>query len=103
MSDPDIKIDMLGGNCPVQAEGTVNGVPFYFRARGERWTFSAGEDPVAICCGDAPGFHYEEPYGANKYDAGWMSESEAEDFLRAAAWKYQAFARRTTKTDGDGA
>mgnify|MGYP001570443230 CR=1 FL=1 len=27
----------LGGNCPVQAEGTINGHGFYFRSRGEYW------------------------------------------------------------------
>lgn len=87
-SHPKLQIDMIGGNCPVQAEGTVNGVPFYFRARGQRWTFSAGQDPVAICTGRSGGFHYEEPYGAEKYDAGWMSEEEADGFIRAAAQRF---------------
>lgn len=28
------------GNCPVQAEGTIDGFPFYFRARGGSWKLS---------------------------------------------------------------
>ena len=33
-----LMIDWCGGNCPVQAEGKINGKPFYFRARGECWS-----------------------------------------------------------------
>ena len=41
-----LKIDMLGGNCPVQAEGTIDGRPFYFRARGQSWSMGIGGDVV---------------------------------------------------------
>lgn len=81
----NIVIDQLGGCCPVQAEGTVNGSPFYFRARGMGWTFSVGEDPVEVCCGYSEGFHYEEEYGDGPYAAGWMSEDEARAFIAKAA------------------
>lgn len=37
-----IIIDSFGGNCPVQAEGTIDGKPFYFRARGSSWSMSIG-------------------------------------------------------------
>jgi hypothetical protein len=80
---PEIKIDMLGGNCPVQAFGTVNGKPFYFRARGEHWSMSIG----GVDCIGAPEWHYEEPFGTWP-EAGWMSEEQAEQFLRAAAERY---------------
>ena len=40
------------GTSPVQAEGTINGHLFYFRARHDEWTFSISEssriDPVDI-------------------------------------------------------
>ena len=42
-----IIIDSFGGNCPVQAEGTIDGKPFYFRARGSSWSMSIGGDDVA--------------------------------------------------------
>ena len=34
------------GACPVQAEGTVDGLPFYFRARGGEWTLSVAATPA---------------------------------------------------------
>ena len=39
----------IGGYCPCQADGTINGNPFYFRARHGKWTLDIvkpGEDPV---------------------------------------------------------
>lgn len=64
-------INWLGGNCPVQAEGTFDGVPFYFRARGASVTCDVGEwtwiGPV-----------YEWP------DAGWISEDTARAFIDEA-------------------
>lgn len=77
-----IEITLIGGNCPVQAEGTVNGVPFYFRARGKRWSMSIGGQPV----GD-PAWYYEEAYG-DDYEAGWMPVEMAETFLRLAARRW---------------
>lgn len=41
-----LHIEWLGGNCPVQSEGTVDGKPFYFRARGEHWSMGIGGEPV---------------------------------------------------------
>lgn len=85
MSERNIIIRYIGGACPVQAEGTVDGIPFYFRARGDEWSMSIGLDPVDVSCGFAPGFHYEEDYGDGPYDAGWMEEDEARAFIEKAA------------------
>ena len=35
-------IHWISGFCPVQAEGSIWGLPLYFRARGERWTIEIG-------------------------------------------------------------
>lgn len=86
MSAPDIQIKWLGGNCPVQAEGTVNGKEFYFRARGDSWSMQIGGEDVV---GD-PEWEYEEDYGEGPYDAGWMTEDEARAFLQQAAELYAA-------------
>lgn len=79
-----LEIDILGGNCPVQAEGLVDGKPFYFRARGCRWSMCIGGEPVS-----APEWKMEEPYGEGPFDAGWMSEDEARGFIdmAVAAWR----------------
>jgi hypothetical protein len=41
-----------GTAAPVQAEGTIDGFPFYFRARHNEWTFAVADgcvpDPVLI-------------------------------------------------------
>lgn len=48
-----IVVKYIGGACPVQAEGTVDGIPFYFRARGNGWSLSIGVDPIGVSCGFA--------------------------------------------------
>lgn len=84
MGDLSISIDYIGGNCPVQAEGHVNGKPFYFRARGERWTMSIGGDDCVM----SPEWFYEEAYGENPYEAGWMPQYVALAMIAKAFEKY---------------
>jgi hypothetical protein len=79
-----LEIEQIGGQCPVQAEGKLDGNEFYFRARGERWTLSVGGADVVA----SPDWHYEESYGESRFDAGWMSKEEALNFLRKAANLY---------------
>ncbi len=78
-------IDTVGGNCPVEAEGTVGGKPFYFRARGEHWTMSIGGEPVM-----KPEWHRRRQYGTRRFDAGWMEWNEAEAFIKESAADYLA-------------
>lgn len=80
MPVPSIAIALIGGNCPVQAEGDINGEPFYFRARGSRWSMEIGGNPVH----GAAEWEYGESYGAWP-DAGWMTEDEARAFIAKAA------------------
>ena len=84
MSEPEIVIETYGGNCPVQADGTVNGKPFYFRARGQRWSMSIGGDDVI----GKPEWYHQEAYGDTEFAAGWMEWEEALTFLRKAAAMY---------------
>jgi hypothetical protein len=79
----EVVITWLGGNCPVQAEGTVDGKPFYFRARGEHWSMGIGGEPVG-----APEWEYEEAYGEWPA-AGWMSTDEARAFIAQAVELYR--------------
>ena len=86
---PTVVIDEIGGSCPVQAEGTIDGVPFYFRSRGARWS-------ISVCATDLmgnPEFYHEEPYGEWP-DAGWISEEEARAFIEESAVRF-AESRRT--------
>lgn len=82
----DIVMEYTCGACPVQAEGTVSGERFYFRARGDRWRIGiGGTDPVFH-----PAWEYGEPYGEpGGLGAGWMDEEEANAFIRKSVelWK----------------
>lgn len=81
MTELRVQIDWLGGNCPVQAEGNINGHPFYFRARGHAWTLE-----ITPYIGDP--WTYIEAYGTEPFAAGWMDESEANDLIFRAAHKW---------------
>jgi hypothetical protein len=112
-----IVIDHLYGNCPVQADGFIDGEPFYFRARGEHWSIEIGpgNTHLVVEAGDAarhnkskdgsheterdahdrvaalPVWRYEEEYGGGKsYVAGWMTEEEARAFIAQAAERWRA-------------
>jgi hypothetical protein len=75
-----VHIAEIGGACPVQAEGTVKGVPFYFRSRWDRWAMHIGADPLA-----AESWVYEELYSGGPMGAGYVSEQEAREFINKAA------------------
>jgi hypothetical protein len=79
------------GVCPVQAEGTIDGHPWYFRARGDIALAVAGigGNAIDVYCGYAPG-HVWRP---NDDDAdaeypGWMSIERAERITREALATY---------------
>ena len=91
MTDPpelNISIAHLGGNCPVQGEGTINGAPFYFRARGRSWRLEVGED--ANC---EPLWYHREWWGDGKYAAGWMPLDTAREMIAKAAALWLAYCR----------
>lgn len=67
---PDLIITRIWGNMPVQAEGTVDGKPFYFRARRDFWEIEVGPE-------DAVERRVERDYA----NAGWMSQDEARQII----------------------
>lgn len=86
MTELNYKIDWIGGNCPVQSEGTFEDESFYFRARGNRWAFYIGNttDPLSN-----PTWTYSESYGKKEFEAGWMSEAQALGFIEKSLRLYQ--------------
>lgn len=86
----NIIIDWLEGNCPVQAEGRICGNSFYFRARGNRWYVEVYEhNDNNIISNPVPNvWKYEESYGTTPFEAGWMTEKEAEGFIIKAITLY---------------
>lgn len=80
----DLVYDTCGGNCPVQAEGTVNGYAFDFRARGEGWTMEVGIPKGNLGWYGVYAWEYEEEYNGPEQDAGWMTVDEAKVFIEKA-------------------
>lgn len=62
------RIEWLSGLAPVQAEGTIAGLPFYFRARHDKWDLSIcakpDGNPVLVQQGWDDGYHSSGPYGS---------------------------------------
>lgn len=112
---PDIHIDGPSGFCPVQAEGTVDGMDVYFRARGEGWELVIAEsDAVGASLGLSPAlYHRICPYGVDGeghpvtaeilqrvhtitnldlvgVDAGWMPHDEARAMIERCLVEYLA-------------
>lgn len=79
-------LDTIGGNCPVQAEGMVDGQPFYFRARGAHWSLDVG--PVETWHGHGC-WSIAREYGTWP-DAGWMPDHEALGFIVEGIAAYRA-------------
>jgi hypothetical protein len=97
---PDICIDTIGGNCPVQAEGEINGWPFYFRARGQHWSLEVAE-PGFQACGEAVWETFVD-YGDEPFAAGWMEEDEARGFIASAAAQFLEWRAAHPEVDGKG-
>jgi hypothetical protein len=101
--DARIQIDDLGGNCPVQAHGLIDGEPFYFRARGEHWSLSIGsddEDPsdIGVYGRDVvgkPRWCHEEKWGFGPFEAGWMPERVARHMIEKGAALFRAANSKT--------
>ena len=78
---PEIIVRDLGGNCPVEAEGWLDGaVPFYFRARGASWSITVGWRAHTDCAG----WEYREAYGTWP-EAGWMDHDDAFRMIQRGA------------------
>lgn len=77
--------------APVQAEGTVDGHPFYFRARHDTWEFAISDDPavdpVAIQS-EEHGFYRTALYPGGPRAASHLPLHVAEALIRRCASEY---------------
>ena len=94
MRDTRIDIECLGGNCPVQAEGScLEGHRFYFRARGDQLQMTitrekTGEHPLTWWPNPDAVWYYSQRYGGG-YAAGWVGEDVAGRFIAWAVDKFE--------------
>ena len=92
----------LDGDAPVQATGTVNDYPFYFRARGNMWRFAVAgvrgdhRDAIRVSTGETTGFLLSRRYGRERDDASILSYELALTFIRRAALAFVAFTSTST-------
>lgn len=87
LEDIGAELTMFGGNCPVQAEGKVDGNYFYFRARGDEWQFHVARTNEEIF--SKPIFYKEQEFGTG-FDASWMDAETALDFITESIAEYRA-------------
>lgn len=77
--------------APVQAEGTVDGHAFYFRARNESWEFAVSADravdPASIQS-EEHGFYRTAVYAGGPSAASYLPLPEAEALIRRCASEY---------------
>lgn len=105
-----VDVIMTSIACPVQLEGSIGGRAFYFRSRGDSWSFTIaalGDDPVWP---EKPAFvrsgYVGEPnptieemikdmengtYDAEKlnYAAGWLDAEEMEEIFMKCLEEYR--------------
>lgn len=85
----DLFVTSIGGMCPTQAEGTMGGNPFYFRARHGHWTLTVvkpGCDAVLPDDRDDVVL-YQDGDDATQ---GWMQEAAVMAILQAATQQVPA-------------
>ena len=92
MRQMNVEMRITSPAAPLQIEGTVDGVPFYFRSRWEEWEFAAGDDPVEIAIdrGTRGGFYRSEGCadGGGAVAASWMTPERAKRIVRRCAAEF---------------
>ena len=91
--DDGLWIRTIGGACPMQADGTMWGCPFYFRARHGEWHFYLSEpgiDPV-----EGPWIHRA---GGWENHNGYMPEAD----VLAIIWNQYVTLAKPPSTSGKG-
>jgi hypothetical protein len=96
----DLDVQVLGGLCPVQGDGLINGHRWYFRARGESWSFEVWAEGVGIPVDPGADLGYELPQEesvfergdeynpGDQFGAGYMPDEDARRFIEESAQKF---------------
>ncbi|NNC16362.1 hypothetical protein HRD49_07705 [Corallococcus exiguus] len=86
----------FGGSCPMQGDGEVDGLPFYFRARWDSWELDIAQpgcdpldvDEAAMARGE--GWRHEEIWPGGPYDAGYMELDDVQRCMDRAVALFRA-------------
>lgn len=87
----NLQFEFTSSLAPVQAEGTVAGRSFYFRARGDSWQFTVaeheGDDPARL--GEQDVARRDAWYRSGKlpgaFEASWMPLDQATALIHECA------------------
>ena len=83
-------VDGVGGNCPVQGEGWIGGLPFFFRARHDSWSISISKtpdgDPIDVRFGKTPGWTRTRTWSCADLPDGDPGRNEDCDHIHCAGW-----------------
>ena len=82
----------MGGYCPIEIEGTIDGVPFVLRDENET---------LALTVGSAPAWRCVEPLSEDRHGGhsrGFVHNDEAAAFLARAVGRFRAW--RDASADG---
>lgn len=88
---PGVELTLLSGFCPVQGEGTVDGQPFFFRARHNTISLAIGGGDLLL----HPDWEWCEMDDASRTDAdigegaGWLDHIGARAYILIFAQYYQ--------------
>ena len=77
LTELGVTLDCIGGNCPVQAEGSFDDKRFYFRARGDAWRLHIWTGTEDYLGTENPDEWVSEGEYGSGFDAGWMHNHEA--------------------------
>jgi hypothetical protein len=83
-SSPGLVMGRPFGQAPVQSYGLIDGKEYYFRSRGDYWSFRIGSADLI----QNPEWYYEEPYGVWP-DAGGITVAQAQGFILKATALYR--------------
>ncbi len=90
----NLQFEFTSSPAPVQAEGTVAGCSFYFRARGDTWEFTVAEhesdDPAGlgqqdVVVGKA---WYRSGTLPGRFEASWIPLDQATSLIQECAREY---------------
>lgn len=74
------------GFCPVQCEGWINGIPFYFRSRGSHWSLRLkSQEKTVTFREEYRGENYDPSRKSNEFAAGYATKNECLAFIERAA------------------
>ena len=93
MATSEVTMRVIETEAPVQVKGSIDGVPFYFRARWDAWEFGVGDDPIDVMIdeGTRNGFYRSGSYDpeGDGFGASYMPVEAAKRIILECADEFR--------------